>query len=386
MPTISKTKITKRTVDALNPGEQIWDTGLKGFGARRQKARPHYFVSYRTRGRRRWITNGAHGLYTPERARTAARELLGAVATGADPAADREQDKVAGTVADLCARFLSQYAPHHNKQSTVVEYERLIRLHIVPGLGALRVNAVTQGDVQRWHSRFRSNRFAGNRALALLKHLFNLAERWGARTLVNPARLIEMYPEKARERLLTASELKRLGGALDAAEAARREHPSVLLCIRLLVLTGARLSEILKLRWEHVDFDQCVLRLPDSKTGAKVVPLGRPAVRALLAARDNGASPFVCPGIVTSSAFVGIQRPWRRIRSAAGLPDLRIHDLRHVFASMAAMAGDSLYLIGKVLGHRQASTTERYAHLQNDPLLAVANRTAQSIADAMGAK
>ena len=378
-------KITKRLVDSLAPGGQVWDSELKGFGVRRQAKRAHYFVSYRANGRRRFVTLGAHGPLTPDEARREAIKILGLVAHGRDPAAEREAETRAGTVEELSRRFIEDYARQHNKASSIGEYERLIRLHILPAFGPMRVGDVTQADVARWHASFRSNPVAGNRALALLKHIFNLAEKWGLRSRANPARLIEMNPEKPRERVLSAAELARLGTTLDEGERNSSEHPSVINCIRLLVFTGARLSEILKLRWNQVDFERGVLRLPDSKTGAKTVPLGAPALDLLARLPRLEKEPYVCVGQSPGHHFVGIQRPWRRIRVAAGLPDLRIHDLRHAFASIAAMSGDSLLLIGKVLGHKQASTTERYAHLQDDPVRAVADRTARKIAAAMSA-
>jgi integrase len=201
--------------------------------------------------------------------------------------------------------------------------------------------------------------------------------------VANPARSIEMFPEKPRERLLSTDELGRLGAALDKALRSKTEHPSVIACIRLLVLTGARLSEILKLKWENVDLDPGVLRLPDSKTGAKMVPLGAPAMSVLASLSREAKSTFVCSGDKPEGHFVGIQRPWRRIRAKAEMHDLRIHDLRYAFASVAAMAGDSLLLIGKVLGHRQTRTTERCAHLQDEPIRAVADKTSRRIAQAM---
>ena len=363
----------------------MWDRDVKGFGARRQKGRPFFFFSYRTNGRRRWITLGEHGgQLTIDAARREAEILRGAIADGKDPAAVRDATKQAGTLAELAQRYIEDFARMRNKASTIAEYERLIRLHIVPGLGALGVNDVTKADVARWHSAFKNNRVAGNRSLALLKAVFNQAEKWGIRTLANPARSIDMFPEKSRERLLSADELARLGESLNAAERNRSEHQSVTCCIRLLVLTGARLSEILKLKWDHVDLERGVLRLPDSKTGAKTIPLGAPAMSVLAEIPRNSSSVFVCPGERPGTHFVGIQKPWRRIRTAANLPDLRIHDLRHAFASVAAMAGDSLLLIGKILGHRQTRTTERYAHLQDDPVRAVADKTARRIAEAMG--
>ena len=357
---------------------------MRGFGVRRQTDRAHYFFAYRANGRRRWITLGEHGgELTADAARRQAEIVRGAILQGDDPAKSRDTSRTAGTMAELARRYIDDFAAAHNKHSTIAEYERLIRLHIVPGLGSLGVNDVTRADVARWYSGFKINRVAGNRALALLKAILNQAEKWGIRTLANPARSIDMFPEKARERLLSADELGRLGAALDEATRNATEHPSVIACIRLLVLTGARLSEILKLKWEHVDLERGVLRLPNSKTGAKMVPLGAPAMSVLASLPCDLGSPFVCPGDKPASHFVGIQRPWRRIRDAAGLSNLRIHDLRHAFASVAAMAGDSLLLIGKVLGHNQTRTTERYAHLQDDPIRAVADKTSRRIDDAM---
>jgi integrase len=380
----STKRITKTHVDRLQPGEQIWDRDIKGFGVRRQRGRPHFFFAYRSGGRRRFITLGEYGGgLTTEHARTEAEKLRGAVSSGRDPAAMRDAKKRAGTVKELCARFIEEYAPAHNKQSTVKEYERLIRLHIVPKMGAYRVNEVTGADISHWHSGFKKNRVAGNRALALFKHLFSLADKWGLRTDANPARHVEMYPETARERILSPKELARLGVALENAEEEKSEHPSVTLCIRLLILTGARLSEILTSKWDYLDTERGAMRLPDSKTGRKTIPLGAPALALLNAEKRDHDEPYVCPGNTRGTHFVGIQRPWRRIRAAAELPDLRIHDLRHAFASIAAMSGDSLLLIGKVLGHKQARTTERYAHLADDPVRAVADKTSRQIDAAM---
>lgn len=381
----SEIKITKTAVDRLQPGEQLWDSEIKGFGVRRQRGLPHYFFAYRTlAGRRRWISLGEHGgELTTTAARKEAERLRGAVSDREDPASVRDADKRAGSMRELAARYLEDHASAHNKPSTVREYERLIRLHIDPKLGAYRIKEVTGADIAHWHLGFRKNRIAGNRALALVKHLFALAEKWGLRTEPNPARHVDMFPEKSRERILTPDELSRLGSALDAAEREQSECPSVMTCIRLLILTGARLSEVLTLKWDYVDFERGALRLPDSKTGRKTVPLGAPALALLSGLKRDQNEPYVCPGAEPGTHFVGIQRPWRRIRASAKLPDLRIHDLRHAFASIAAMAGDSLLLIGKVLGHRQARTTERYAHLQDDPVRAVADKTARHIEAAM---
>jgi hypothetical protein len=223
----STVKITKSVVDGLERGEQIWDRDIRGFGVRRQTDRAHYFFAYRVGRRRRWVTLGEHGgQMTVDVARREAEILRGAIARGEDPAHLRDASRQAGSMAELTRRYIDDYASAHNKASTITEYERLIRLHIVPGLGSLGVNDVTRADVARWHSAFRNNRVAGNRSLALLKAIFNQADKWGVRTLPNPARSIDKFPEKPRERLLSANELARLGDALDAAQRNGSEHPS----------------------------------------------------------------------------------------------------------------------------------------------------------------
>jgi integrase len=212
-----------------------------------------------------------------------------------------------------------------------------------------------------------------------------MAEVWGERAPgSNPCRYVEKFRERKRERFLSAEELARLADALEQAEG--NEPLSAVAAIRLLILTGCRLSEILSLRWEWVDSERGCLILPDSKTGAKTVPLGAPALRVLTELSWQEDSPYVLPAERGTGHFIGIQKPWQRIRGAARLNDVRLHDLRHSFASVAVSGGDSLYLVGKVLGHRQSRTTERYAHLKDDPLRAVADRTSGRIAAMMEGK
>jgi len=212
----------------------------------------------------------------------------------------------------------------------------------------------------------------------------------------NPVRGVILFKPQKRERFLSGGELQRLGEVMDAAETQWNmwqsrltpgpragENPIALAAIRLLVLTGARKSEILALRWTWIDFDRCQVRLPDSKTGAKTIPLGGPAVKVLESLPRIQGNPYVFPGDKAGSHLVGLPRIWSRIKRAAGLSDVRLHDLRHSFASFAVAAGDSLYLVGRVLGHKQTRTTERYSHVHDDPLRAVADRTSQRIEAAM---
>jgi integrase len=390
-------KITKRTVDATLPSERdvfLWDVDLKGFGLKVSPAGSKvYLVQYRLGGRAartQRYTIGKHASpWTPDKAREEAERLLGRVANEVDPTKERKAklaahraDAEAPTLAEFADRYIDEYAKAYKKPRTVEEDERNLRLHITPTLGKLKLKDITPSHIAKFHAGGRDTPTNANRCRALLSHLFKMAEVWGERLPgSNPCRYVEKFGERKRERFLSADELARVADALERAQG--KEPPSAIAAIRLLILTGCRLSEILSLRWEWIDFERACLMLPDSKTGAKTVPLGAPALRALAQFPRQEGSPYVLPAERGDGHFVGIQKPWQRIRAAAGLNDVRIHDLRHSFASIAVSGGDSLYLIGKVLGHRQSRTTERYAHVKDDPVRAVADRTAERIAAMM---
>ncbi len=199
----------------------------------------------------------------------------------------------------------------------------------------------------------------------------------------NPCRYVEKYREEKRERFLSTAELANLAAVLDAAETNNTESPFVITAIRLAIFTGARIGEMLGLKWDHVDIERAMLLLPESKTGKKAIYLSPPALAVLAKVPRIEGNPFVICGDKHGAALVNIQKPWRRIRAKAGLPDLRIHDLRHSFASVAASGGLSLPMIGKLLGHTQAATTERYAHLAADPIRAANDAIGVRIAAAM---
>jgi integrase len=326
----------------------------------------------RVGGRQRWLTIGRHGSpWTPDGARGEALRILGLKASGQDPASERDRQKGVITVAELGARFLKQYVQQHCKPRTAEEYRRAVEQFIDPALGHYRINDLTRADVARFHHDLRNRPYQANRAIAVLSKMMNLAEQWGLRNDgINPCKHVKKYREAKRERYLTNEEMKRLGAALTDAQATNAENPFVLGAIALLMLTGARLTEILTLKWEHVDVEQGVLRLPDSKTGKKLIYLNAAAIgllRIMPRMRDN---PYVIAGGRPRARLINLQKPWRRIRAKAGLNDVRIHDLRHSYASVAAGAGLSLPMIGKLLGHTQAATTQRYAHLAADPVRA----------------
>jgi integrase len=207
---------------------------------------------------------------------------------------------------------------------------------------------------------------------------------WGLRPDgSNPRKHIKRYPEQKRERFLSQAELKRVGEVLREMEQEGIELPSSIAAIRLLMLTGCRLGEIMNLKWEHVDIPAKALRLPDSKTGAKVVHLGRPAIDVLERIERVEDNPWVIVGTLPGGRLSDLQPFWQRVRARAGLKDVRIHDLRHTFASTAVASGQGLPMIGKLLGHTQVQTTARYAHLAADPIKTAADQVAGNIAAAM---
>jgi integrase len=227
---------------------------------------------------------------------------------------------------------------------------------------------------------------AANRTLALLSKMLNLAEKWELRPDgSNPCRHVDKYPERKMERFLSVDELGRLGAVLAEAERTATELPSVIAAVRLLMFTGARFGEILNLEWSHVDFERSCLRLPESKTGAKVIHLNAPALEVLNGIERDG-SPWVIAGRDPDKPLVNLRKPWHRIRAKAGLEGVRLHDLRHSFASVGAAGGLSLPMIGALLGHTQAATTQRYAHLAADPLKQAADMIGERIRAATNGK
>ena len=312
--------------------------------------------------------------------RTPRAPRLLSLAAGRAPARAKVEEKAAPTVAELVQRFLSEHAEAKRKGSTGKEYCRLLEHVVLPAIGKKRVADVTRQDMARLHHARRKTPTEANRVLAAMSTMFNMAERWGLRPDgSNPCRNVEKYPQRRRERFLSAAELSRLGDALAGYDGS----PYHVAAIKLVVFTGARLSEILGLRWMWIDFDRSEARLPHSKTGAKTLHLPPPALEVLAELPQIEGNPHVIVGAKAGAALVDLQNPWRAIRAAAALDHVRLHDLRHVFTSIAVSSGLGLPIIGKMLGHSQPATTARYAHLASHPLKAVAAAIAGEIAAAM---
>jgi len=381
-------KLTKRTIEAaeIRASEYfLWDAEVPGFGLRvLPSGRKGYVVQYRAGRRPRRISLGPSTVLPCEQARTRAITIIAAVRNGDDPAAKRDTDRQAITVAELAERFDREHISVRLKESTAKGYRRMIERTVLPALGRHRVIEVTRADIAELHHNMRYIPYDANRCMEIISKMFSLAEMWGLRPDgSNPRKHIKKYPEEKRGRFLSAAELRRVGEVLREMEEEGVELPAGIAAARLLMLTGCRLGEIMRLRWEHVDIEGRALRLPDSKTGAKTVHLGQPAVDVLKAIERIKDNPWVITGTLPGAPLYDLQPFWQRVRARAGLKDVRIHDLRHTFASTAIAAGQGLPIIGKLLGHTQVQTTARYAHLAADPMRLAANQVAQEIANSL---
>lgn len=384
----SSIRITKAVVDSLGPGETAWDAEIKGFGVRCQAKGKSYVLKTSVQRRQRMLTIGRHGSpWTPDTARQEARKLLGEIVQGKDPTEEKRRERV--KMSQLCDRYLEQYAIPKKKASSVRLDRKNIENHVIPLLGRKFVDELRTSDIEAFKNDVRDGKTApsdakakrksqgggltvrggpgvSNRCLTLLSTMLNLAELWGLRTKAsNPVKGVARYAEKQKERFLSQAEFQRLAATLDQFERDDRESAYAIAAIRLLIQTGARLSEILTLRWDAVDFDRRRLRLSDSKTGRKNIELTQAATSLLQGVSRIDGNPYVIVGGRQGHHLVDLQRPWQRVRKAAQLDDVRIHDLRHSFASLAIRNGISIHVIGKLLGHRSSETTRRYAHLED---------------------
>jgi integrase len=409
-------KLTKTVVESLQvrPSTYItFDSELPGFGCRVTPAGARsWVVEYRpgNGGRRvgkKRVTLGSVTTLLPDRARKAAKDVLARARLGEDVAGQRSARRQALTVSELSTRFMTEEIRPTRKAGTSALYDLYFRRHVWPDIGAKLGRDVTRTELAQLHRKIgKTAPVTANRVLTLISAMLSWAIKLGELSDgPNPAKGISRFKEQAKERFLSAEELARLGDALREAETVglpwdgsgskvfakhspRPEHrltklsPHVTAAIRLLLFTGCRLREILHLKWAHVDFERGMLFLPDSKTGRKPVVLAAPAVTVLqdLPRMDD----YVVSGNDLKRPRHDLQRPWRAITARAGLSGLRIHDLRHSFAAIGAGSGFSLPIIGKLLGHRNLETTNRYAHLGASPLKVAADRIAHQLAEAMG--
>ena len=374
--------LCERFVAGLRPGGRdivLWDAALPGFGVRvYPSGRKVYVVQARAGGAPRRATVGAHGEIGAEEARARAEAELRRIKAGG-------RRRGTACVAELAERYMAAHVAANCNAHTASIYRGALENHILPALGAMKLPAVGRAEVAALHRSLRETPRAANRALAILSKMFALAEDWGmAQEGSNPCKGVRKYRERRRERFLTPAEYRRLGAALAEAEAEGWASASAVAALRLLALTGCRLGEILGLRWDDVDRAAGELRLRDGKTGARMVPL-TPTADAVLAAIPRSGNPFVIAGRRKGGRVNSITAEWYRIRARAGLGDVRIHDLRHSYATRALSSGESLAMIGRLLGHADIASTLRYAHLAHGAERESAARIGGSIGADIGA-
>ena len=379
----NKPRLTKRTVDALSvsAGDAVfWDRDLPGFGVRvHASGRKVYVVQTRgPDGRPKRVSIGRHGDTSAEGARKTAAGAIDRIRRGEEPLPRAPEAEP--TVADLAERYMESHVRVNCRPNTVTAFGRAVRLYIIPHMGHLPLSGVDRSHVSALHYELREKPYQANAVVDVLSRMFRLAEAWGMTPpRRNPCRSVRRYRERRRERCLTPAEYVALGRVLDAAEAEGSASPQAIAAIRLLLLTGCRKGEVVGLRWDDVDRTAGELRLRDAKTGGRRVPL-TPAVEAVLAsAPRSGASPWVIAGRKPGDHYKNLDAAWLRLRARAGLCDVRIHDLRHSWASRALALGASLSTIGALLGHRKVATTARYAHLMREAEKASAARVGGSI-------
>ena len=379
--------ISNRTVEALEAHKDtvFWDRDLTGFGVRVYASGAKvYLVQTRGPDGTKRVTLGRHGVLGAEKARRQGALAIARIKAGEDPVPEGAAARRAAagpTVSEAAARYMQEHVAVRCKPATAKIRRNAIRNHIVPRLGKLPLAAVGRDHVIDLHHRMSDIPMQANIVVITLSQIFRKAEYWGiVPEGTDPSGSVVLYRETRRERFLTDAEFGRLGRVLDEAPRIGGASSGAVAVIRLLMLTGCRRGEILSLRWDDVDLNAHELRLRDAKTGARIVPLSPSAVNVLAGLPCSADQEWVIPGRRAGTHMQKVGNAWRLLRLRADLPDVRLHDLRHSFASRALALGESLPMIGKLLGHRRIETTMRYAHLARASVHEAAERVAITIA------
>jgi len=362
-------KLTKKLVESIKPDTsspiKTWDTEIKGFGViTYPSGRKTYCIQYRNQDRiKKRIKIGVHGEINAEIARDKAKQLMGEISQGADPLSAKNDLRDKAVFPNLIHDYLEGHAAKKRPKS-IMEDKKLINAVLAPAFGMKKIDAITRKDVEQLHTKMAKTPYQANRSIALLSKMFSLSVAWGWR-VDNPAQGIERYQEEKRDRWLQAEELARFWSNLD-------QYPQNItaLLLKFLLLTGARKGEAMGATWDHFDLQQGIWTKPSHMTKQKKkehLPLSKESLDNLKKLKKS-KNVHVFPGKVDGEPLKEIKTFWKKALQEANIKDLRPHDLRHTHASHLVSSGMSLSIVGKLLGHTQASTTQRYAHLADEPL------------------
>ena len=363
-------KLTTRFVNEIKPTDKIkilWDDQLKGFGlCVRQSGKKTFILKYRIgRGRKALVKKHSLGclpVVTLEIAKNKAKSFLLMASQGIDPI---KKDCTFLTIRELCEQYLDRYAIIYKKKSSFIRDKNLINRVIIPDFGKMKVVDLGRMHLIKYHHSLKETPIMANRLLALISTMMNLAEKWEYRDQnTNPCKFVDRYKENKRQVYLSMDQLERVGSAMRQLKDIESEY--VLSAIQMLILTACRTQEILSLKWEYIDFKNSSMNLPDTKTGERKIYLNPSALNIL--EKLERKSEYVFVSRVENKRITTIRLTWKKICKIADLKNVRPHDLRHTFASHAVNNGFSLPIIAKMLGHKDLKTTQRYAHLHEDPV------------------
>ena len=380
-------KLTKKNVESLEPTGtryEVRDDELIGFsirvGATGEKS---FYLTYRAgKGRAaplKRLRIGTFPSMTVEQARQIVKQKLAQIAMGGDPAQEVKEGKNAPLFHEVIETFLQEHVDAKLKPATQHQYRTLAQNHLIPAFKKMKMADITYRHVAKLHHDLQNTPYLANRCAAVLSKFFDWCEKTGYRDRgTNPVRGLEKYREEKRLKFMESSELEAIGEGIAKLEKQDAIDPTIAAALKVMLLTGARCSEILILKWEYFNESKEKALLPNSNTGAKVLPIP-PTAWEVISALPR-VNEYCFPGRWGRGHIINVKDTWKRICKAGGISGWRIHDLRHAFASYAANSGKSLPIIGKILGHSQASTTSRYAHLAENPVAQAAAETAEGLA------
>ncbi len=372
-------KLTKQVIDETpfpSAGQVfVRDTELPGFALRVTKGRKSFILEKRIRGRMRRLTIGPYGPLTVDQARRLATIHVAAIAQGKDPAQVRQDQLHEPTFGDLTEQYLARHAP---RKRSARDDQGMLQTHLAV-FRTRKLTDVSRNDVARLHAKVgEAAPYRANRLVALLRKMFNLARDWGLYAGENPSTRIQLFTEESRDRFIQPDELPQLFQAI-------AEEPNVFIRSFFLtaLLTGARRGEVLTMRWDDVNLARAEWRIPHTKAGrSHLLPLPQALVLMLRSLPKVEGVPYVFLGQNGTGHLQNMKRAWNRIRRKAGIEDVRFHDLRRTVGSWVAGSGESLQLIGKVLNHRDVTTTAVYARLNLDPVRQALERNARKMLEA----